>query len=50
MPPMATAEIASRASETPGHTRLRMPALENTMIAIATTMEMYARISFAGRP
>ena len=40
MPPIATAEMASRASETPGQTRLRITALENTMIAIATTIEM----------
>src|SRR3954470_21303076 len=36
----ATAVTASGASETPGHTRFRMPGLENTMIATATTMEM----------
>ena len=40
MPPIATAEMASSASETPGQTRLRITALENTMIATATTMEM----------
>lgn len=48
MPPIATAEMPSSASETPGQVRFRMTALENTMIAMATTIEMYARISFAG--
>lgn len=32
----------------PGQTRFRIQALEKMMIATATTMEMYARISFAG--
>jgi hypothetical protein len=48
MPPIATAETASSASEMPGQTRLRITALENTRIAMATTIEMYARISLAG--
>ena len=40
LPPIATAETPSRASEMPGQTRLRIQALEKTRIAIATTMEM----------
>ncbi len=40
MPPIATAETPSSASEMPGQTRLRITALEKTMIAIATTIEM----------
>ena len=40
MPPIATAEMASSASDTPGQTRLRIQALEKTTIAIATTIEM----------
>src|SRR4051794_8595801 len=48
MPPMTTAEMPSSASATPGHTRLRANALENTRIATATTSEIQARISLAG--
>jgi hypothetical protein len=40
MPPIATAEMPSRPSATPGQTRLRIIALEKTMIATATTTEM----------
>ena len=45
MPPIATAAMPSSASETPGQTRLRITAFENTMIAMATRIEIYARIS-----
>ena len=48
MPPIAIAEITSRPSATPGHTRFRIQAFEKMTIATATTIEMYARISLAG--
>ena len=48
MPPIATAEMPSRASDTPAQTRLRMNALEKTRIATATTIEIQVRISLAG--